>query len=110
MQSEISQETAKLFQAALASGKYTSVDELIAAMAIHFQHYGKDIVTQNMPEHIAIEELTKSQGAKAFDASSKAPSALWPDDESVDDLLACIHESRQDDARSGLRYYWSVLL
>ncbi len=104
MQIEVSQETAKLFQAALASGKYTSVDELIAAMATHFQQCDKGIDIQSMPEHIEFDELAKLQEAKAFDASSKAPADLWPEDESADEFLACIHELRQDGTQHGTRH------
>jgi len=48
------------------------------------------------------EQLAEEQGIKPFDAdAAKAKATFWPEDESVDDFLTFLRESRRD-VRQGI--------
>jgi hypothetical protein len=46
-----------------------------------------------------IEELAAEQGIRLFDfdAAREAAAGIWPEDESIDDFLAFLYESRREE-------------
>jgi hypothetical protein len=48
-----------------------------------------------------IEQLAEEQGIKPFDfeAARVRASGIWPEDESIDDFLAFLRESRRDSSQ-----------
>lgn len=48
----------------------------------------------------AIEQLAEEQGIKPMDweAAAERARGVWPEDESIDDFLAFLRESRRDNA------------
>ena len=53
----------------------------------------------NLPKPKTIEELAEEQGVKPMDwkAAAERARGIWPDDESIDDFLAFLEESRGRD-------------
>lgn len=46
------------------------------------------------------EQLAEEQGIRPFDAeAARAKATFWPEDESIDDFLAFLRESRSEGAR-----------
>ena len=95
--------------AAAKAGDYDRVAEQLAA-AIRSE--GANVfagVTPNgetslpvMPGRVDIDELSNAQGVAPFNASHRAPSGVWPDDESTDDFLAFLKQSRNEHAQGRL--------
>lgn len=93
MNIEINGETERLIQAALASGKYTSAEEFVAAMAKQELQPGP---IHELPDRIDVDALAAQQGVRPFRANEPRPSGIWPEDESTDEFLRFLRESRTE--------------
>ncbi|EMB15078.1 hypothetical protein RE6C_04180 [Rhodopirellula europaea 6C] len=49
-----------------------------------------------MPERVYIELLAQRQNVAPFDASQPSPAGIWPQEQSVDDFLNFLADSRLD--------------
>lgn len=51
-----------------------------------------------------IEQLAEEQGVEPFnfEEARKEAASIWPEDESIDDFLAFLRESRREGAQEGL--------
>ena len=97
MNIEINGETERLIQAALASGKYISAEEFVAAMAKQELRSGLDgELPGELPNHIDIEELAASQGVGPVEDFRDLAVDFWPKDESVDDFIGEIRSLRKN--------------
>jgi hypothetical protein len=92
MQIEITGETERLIQAALASGQYASAEQFIAAMAQHFRADEK--TTKPLAEHIDVAALADAQGIGPVQDYRELVADFWPKDESTDEFLAFLGEIR----------------
>src|SRR5450759_5196337 len=98
MDIEINGDTEKLIQAELASGKFHTPEEAIAAMVrawVESQAPEVHEVSRLSPR-TDIVALAARQGVKPFDPTAKVPD-FWPPDESADELLRFLHGVRRDD-------------
>jgi hypothetical protein len=99
MQIEVTGETERLIQAALASGRYASAEEFIAAMANDWKgkHPGVSVLPA-MPQRIDLPTLLDNQNVKPCQDPKSLETDLWPKDESPDEFLTFLREIRVDHA------------
>jgi hypothetical protein len=98
MRIEINGDAEKLIQAGLASGKFQSAEEAVAAMARAWAESASDSA-QALPRlspSTDIRDLAAKQGIQPFNPNAKRPD-FWPPDESVAEFLAFLHDVRHDD-------------
>jgi hypothetical protein len=101
MQIEINGDTERLIQAGLASGEFTTAEEAIAAMAkvwTQAKAERPDSIPRLEP-HTDINALVDKQGIRPFEPTADRPD-FWPHDESADEFLAFLRESRHDESTS----------
>lgn len=102
MQIEVTGETERLIQAALASGRFSNLEELLTVLT-------RPLATQKpippLADRLDIEKLAGDEGVGVFHADHKVPADLWPENESVDDFVDCVRELRRSggSARSRIR-------
>jgi hypothetical protein len=104
MQVEITGEVERMIQAALASGQYASAEQFIAAMAADWnrqQGGGVTAVMPPMPDHIDLSSLLSEQNIKPCEDPLALATDIWPKDESTDDFLAFLQETRHDQGAAG---------
>jgi hypothetical protein len=101
MHIEINGDTERLIQAGLASGEFTTADEALAAMARAWAR-----AKTEQPDAIPrldlltdINGLIANQGIRPFEPTADRPD-FWPQDESADEFLAFLRESRHDESTS----------
>lgn len=102
MNIEINGETEQLIHAARASGKYASAEEFVAAMAkqeLKPNPNGERL--DELPERIDVDALAAQQGVKPFRADEPLSADIWPEDESTDEFLRFLRESRTEAPNSG---------
>jgi hypothetical protein len=97
MQIEITGEAEKLVQAALASGRYTSAEEFIAAMARRLHNEGSDGQFGELPKHIDIDTLAAAQGMGPVRDYRDLNADFWPQDESIDAFVGELRALREQD-------------
>ncbi len=106
---DIPQEHESVLNGLVASGAFPNTEtalmralELLANQqaASHASNGAEAIVA--MPERVDIELLAKQQGVAPFDAGKSSPAGIWPKDQSVDDFLAFVSESRKDRDSRGI--------
>jgi hypothetical protein len=99
MHIEINGESERLIQAGLASGEFHTAEEAIAAMARAWAaaRQPSTVSIPRMKASTDIRALAAEQGVRPFDASARKPD-FWPADESADQFLAFLHETRNDEA------------
>ncbi len=95
MQIEITGETERLIQAALATGEFASVEEFIATMARHVQP--KSTVTElpDTPKHVDVDTLATQQGVGPIADYRNLKADFWPEACSVDDFVGQIRTLRE---------------
>ena len=82
---------------AVASGAFASeADALRHALGLLAREQAASDLPE-LPAAIDREGLLRP-GVGAFDASDRMPTGLWPEDESTDDFLSFLKQSRQDQA------------
>lgn len=100
MHVEINGDGEQVIQGGLASSKFQSAEEVIAATARACAESASDSA-QPLPRLSAstdVRDLAAKQGIQPFDPNAKKPD-FWPPDESVAEFLAFLHDVRHDDGR-----------
>lgn len=105
---DIPSEYEKVLNQLVANGAFPSTEsalrhalQLLAGQQAASARLNGTQSTQAMPKRIDIEELAKEQNAAVFDASKLVPVDVWPSDESADDFIVFISESRKDILKPG---------
>ena len=99
MQIEITGETERRIQAAMATGRFASVEEFINVMTSDWkQRHGGSIgdTIPPMPERAELFTILSEQKIKPCSNPKHLKTDLWPSQESTDEFLAFLHESRRD--------------
>lgn len=86
MQIEVSSETIQLLEAAMAAGRFASMDECIASLA-------KRARNGHMPRP-SVDQLATEQDVGPIGDFRKLKADFWPDNESVDEFLQAIQSRR----------------
>lgn len=94
MQIQVSGETERMIQAALASGRFASAEEFIAAMA---RDYRPTDDLQVMPKHIELETLAAAQGVGPIVDFRSLKASFWQDNEPTDQFINDIRRVREHD-------------
>lgn len=97
MQVEINGDAEKLIQASIAAGKFRSAEEAVAAMAkvwLDSASSGAQALPRLSPS-TDIHTLIARQGIRPFGASTAQPD-FWPQDESIDDFLVFLADTRSN--------------
>ena len=97
MQIEITGETERCIQAALASGKFASAEEFIAA-TLKSDTGDKSHGLPRMPTHVDIDTLAAAQGVGPIKNFRDLKATFWNDDDSVDTFVNEIRALRDQDA------------
>ena len=99
MQIEITGETEQLIQAALATGKFATVQEFISVMTSHWKQRQAGVSRETippMPERVELSTILTEQNVKPCTNPEGLKTDLWPSNESTDEFLAFLRESRRD--------------
>ena len=102
MQVEITGETERLIKVALASGKYSSIQQCLDAMAKGLESSFSRTELQSLPERIDIDQLAANQGVIPFRMTDNLPFGIWPEDESADEFLQFLQSTRNESNQSGI--------
>ena len=103
MQIEITGETERLIQAALATGKFASVEEFISNMTSDWKQRQAAISRDTlppMPDRVELSTILTEQNVKPCTNPEDLRTDLWPSNESTDEFLAFLRESRRDRVES----------
>ncbi|MCA9215591.1 MAG: hypothetical protein KDB27_21145 [Planctomycetales bacterium] len=95
MQINISGETERLIQEAMAEGRFASVEEFLHAMATTWQRQTTGKIVP-MRKHINAETLIKEQGVLPCTEPENLATPIWPKEESTDAFLQFLRHSRGD--------------
>lgn len=106
---DIPQEYESVLNGLVASGAFPNTEtalmralELLANQEAASQPSNGAAAIEAMPERIDIELLAKQQNVAPFDARNPSPAGAWPQEQSVDDFLSFVSESRKDTTSRGI--------
>jgi len=92
MQIEVTGEAEKLLRDALASGRFASASEFIAAMARGATERQRAPHSQEMSDTIDLQLLADQQGVGPVKDFRELQASFCPQDEAADGFLEAIHE------------------
>ena len=99
---DVPSEYEDVLRRAVASGAFANEEAALRhALRLLAEQQQDDAELMQLPERIDIEELASRQGAKPFRAIDPRPVNIWPVDESTDEFLVFLRESRQEEPRPG---------
>lgn len=78
----------------LESGRYRSLDEIIAAAAGPLPSAESELTS--MPDHIEVDDFAKREGIGVLEDFRKLKADFWPQDETAEEFLSAIHHGRDD--------------
>ncbi|MEO9595989.1 hypothetical protein [Rhodopirellula bahusiensis] len=106
---DIPQEYESVLNGLVASGAFPNTEtalmralELLANQQAASKANNNAEAIEAMSERVDIELLAKQQNVAPFDAGKPCPASLWPEDQSVDDFLGFVSESRKDRDSRGI--------
>ena len=106
---DIPQEYESVLNGLVANGAFPNKEtalmralELLANQQAASQGRNDTEAIEAMPERVDIELLAKRQNVAPFDAGKSSPASIWPQEQSVDDFLSFINESRNDTHSRGI--------
>lgn len=106
---DIPQEYESVLNGLVASGAFPNTEtalmralELLASQQAAAGQGDDAEALKTMPEQADIVLLAKQQNVATFDAGKSCPASLWPEDQSVDDFLGFVSESRKDPESRGI--------
>ncbi|WDQ16505.1 hypothetical protein [Rhodopirellula sp. P2] len=106
---DIPQEYVSVLNGLVASGAFPNTEsalmralELLARQQAASHASNGEEAIEAMPERVDIELLAKQQGVAPFEAGKSSPAGIWPEDQSVDDFIRFVGESRQDASTRGI--------
>lgn len=97
MNIEITGETEKLIQAAIAAGRYTSAEEFIADMIRRSKSGMSPDVALALPKHLDLDSLAVQQGVGPIKDFRDLEADFFPASESVDEFVNEIRALRDAD-------------
>ena len=97
MHIELNETTEKLLKMVLATGRYDSVDEIIADAAGVLQAPPSSPTIQRLPEHIDIDDLATDQGNSPVKDFRDLKADFFPPEETTDEFLSFLHADNRHD-------------
>jgi hypothetical protein len=97
MHIELNENTEKLLKMVLATGRYDSVDEIIADAAGVLQMYPSSPTIQRMPEHVDIDDLAAEQGIGFVTDFRDLKADFFPPNETTNEFLSFLHADNHHD-------------
>jgi len=91
MHIELNENTEKLLKIVLATGRYDSVDDIIAEAAAVLPP------VQQMPEHVDIDDLAAEQGIGLVKDFRDLKADFFPPNETTDEFLSFLHADNHHD-------------
>ena len=91
MNIEINDKTEELLTELIASGRYGSVDEIIADAAQRLP------AVPGLPEHIEIDALAAEQGVEPISDFHTLRADFYPAGETTEQFLSFLHNDRESD-------------
>ncbi len=91
MHIELNENTEKLLKLVLATGRYDSVDDIIAEAAAVLPTDLSSSTIQQMPEHVDIDDLAVEQGIGPVKDFKDLKADFFPPEETTDQFLSFLH-------------------
>ena len=97
MHIELNDNTEKLLKIVLATGRYNSVDDIIAKVAAVLPTAPSSPTIQQMPEHVDIDNLAAEQGIGLVKDFRDLKADFFPPEETTDEFLSFLHADNNHD-------------
>jgi len=97
MQVNITGETERMIQAALATGQYASAEEFIAAKLQEQRAINQLQSWSSIPRHVDIDTLAAQQGVGPIKNFQDLKASFWQDEEDIDAFVNEIRLLRDQD-------------
>jgi len=97
MHIELNENTEKLLKMVLATGRYDSVDDIIAVAAGVVSTPPSSSTIQRMPEHVDIDDLATKQKIGPVKDFRDLKADFFPPKETTDEFLSFLHADNHHD-------------
>ena len=105
MNIEITGETERLLQRAMAIGQFATPQDCIAK--VFAKQFPSDSLIE-LADLTSIEKLAEQQNAKPFRMMDRCPTDIWPEDNSIDEFLDFVRATRNESPEPGHRPSWNA--
>jgi len=95
---DVPSEYEEILKRVVASGAFANEAEALRH-ALELLAGEQQHVTSELPLRIDIDKIAAEQGVVTFDSKLRSPT-IWPDDESTEDFLAFLRQSRHEGNRA----------